>query len=112
MRPCVLLAAAVLVAAAAPLAAAPDEKDVAQKIADLGGTLTRDEKATGKPVVGVDLRGAEVSADLLRSLEAFAKLESPQLRDAEVNDDALAGLTGLKGLRSLDLDATEVTDAG
>src|SRR5262249_31023530 len=116
--------ALVLLAVLACAAAAPpsrsggeeslDEKAVEKQILELGGNLTRDQKAPGKPVVGVDLRSAEVDARLLRSLAVFPELTTLHLWYTTVDDDALAALAGLKKLSTLDLHATKVkvTDAG
>ena len=46
-----------LLLVALPVRAATDEEKAIDKVEDLGGMIQRDEKATGKPVVSVDLRG-------------------------------------------------------
>ena len=68
---------------------ADEAEDAAVKfIQDLGGRITRDEKAPNKPIVVV------------------------QLGSTKVTDAGLKHLVGLKQLRALFLADTKVTDAG
>ncbi len=62
----------------------------------LGGTVTRDEKAPGKPVVGVSFQPTII----------IVKTEG------KVTDSDLKELVGLKNLTTLDLGSTGVTGAG
>jgi hypothetical protein len=87
------LTRAVLLLALAPWTAvciwADEAEDKAVKaIQELGGRITRDKTAKGKPIVGVDL--------------GYTK----------VTDAGLKHLAGVKQLLSLDLRATQVTDKG
>src|SRR5262245_49304970 len=65
-----------------------DETLAVKLVEKLGGSVTRDDKQPGKPVIGVTV-------------------SSPKLTDAE-----LRILTDLKQLTSLSLGQTKVTDAG
>ena len=88
-RSTVLFAMAYALFAPALLRAADaQDKDIEEAIRKLGGEVTRDEKAEGKPVIGVRLDGLNAT------------------------DAGLKELKELKNLRSLNLRATRVTDAG
>jgi beta-lactamase regulating signal transducer with metallopeptidase domain/Leucine-rich repeat (LRR) protein len=115
--------------------AAADAKTVAE-IGRLGGKVTVDEKAPGRPVIGVDLTLTSVTnADLqpiarltslqhlnlsgtgvtdagLAILKALPKLHTLGLEAVQVTDAGLVHLTGLTALRELNLSGTKVTDAG
>ena len=70
-------------------ARADDAEDKAVAFVEkLSGTVTRDEKAPGKPVIAVDLRGRKLT------------------------DAGLKELTNLKNLTTLNLAGTQVTDVG
>ena len=59
------LAGCLLLLAAAPLLADEAEDKAVATVAKLGGKVTRDEKADGKPVIAVDLLNPNVTdADL------------------------------------------------
>jgi internalin A len=80
----VVLAAVLL----GPVGLRADEAAALAWVAKQGGTVTRDEKQPGRPVVGVSLRYQNVT------------------------DAGLKELAPLKSLQSLDLRFTKVTDAG
>jgi internalin A len=52
----------------APVRADDVEDKVIALVEKLGGTITRDDKQPGKPVVGADLRGTRVSGTDLQAL--------------------------------------------
>jgi hypothetical protein len=100
----------------------------------LGGTVTRDEKAPGEPVITakvrkvsdaglkelaalknlttLDLWRTSVSDAGLKELAALESLNTLHLGGTKVTDAGMTALTALKNLNSLDLSKTEVTDAG
>ncbi len=77
-----------------------------------GGTVTRDEKRLGKPVVAVDLRGTTVADAGLKELAPFTNLSSLNFLGTDVTDAGLKELAPLKSLRSLDLHRTNATEEG
>jgi internalin A len=116
---------------------ADDAEDNAVKtIQKLGGRVTRDENAEGKPIVRAELgftkmtdaglkeltglkklkelflHRTEVTDAGLKELAAFEHLETLYLGGTKVTDAGLKELSGLKQLRVLDLRLTAVTDAG
>jgi len=71
-----------------------------------------DEATPGSPIVGVDLRGTQITdADLghLKGLEQLCELSLQQTR---ISDAGLVHLTALRNLQVLSLGKTQVTDAG
>ena len=132
----------VVCAASALLVAAEDRSADEQKAIDavtkMGGKITVDEHAPGKPVVGVKLgrmpvMGAGLKASRiwlgdptrvvlgftgvtdagLKELAALKRLQELNLScAAQVTDAGLKELAALKSLQSLNLGGTEVTDAG
>ncbi len=82
-----LLSLAVCLAGCDQKQADPEEK-VVNAILKLGGTVERDEKLPGRPVVEVHLEGPKVT------------------------DSDLKNLKELKGLQELWLSYTQITDAG
>jgi hypothetical protein len=105
-------ALAVSVAPWATARADTDEDKALEKVEEIKGRVERDDKAAGKPVVGVDLRGADVTADVLKALRAFKKLRVLRLWHAPVTDEMLDEVKALSSLEVLELDATKVTDEG
>src|SRR5581483_10298638 len=87
------------------------EKAVA-RIRRLQGTVETDDKAPGKPVVGVSLVACKVADDDLGVLAAFTQLQSLNLGLSSVTDAGLARLPKLGKLQTLELTSTEITDAG
>jgi hypothetical protein len=81
-------------------------------IEKLGGTVTRDDKATGKPIVGVDLDRTQVTDAGLKMLAGLKQLQKLNLDHTRVTDTGLKELAGLKHLEVLVLSGTKVTDAG
>ncbi len=83
-----------------------------------GGKVTRDDKAPGKPVVGVSLFTGPGKVNLkvtdagLKELAALKNLTTLMLGGAKVTDAGLKELAALKSLTTLNLNGTAVTDAG
>ena len=103
-----------LVLTAVPLLADEAEDKAVEADKELGGMVTRDEKAEGKPVVAVDLRGSLVLTDAdLKELAPLKELRTLYLGGTEVTDACLKELAALKGLQELYLfGCREVTAAG
>ena len=78
----------------------------------LGGKVTRDDKAPGKPVVRVSMYSTKVSDAGLKDLAALRGLTTLDLSVTKVTDAGLKELAALKGLTTLNLRGTKVTDAG
>ncbi|MGL4553566.1 MAG: hypothetical protein ACRC33_20585 [Gemmataceae bacterium] len=94
-------------------ARADDAEDKAVAfVKKLGGYVTRDDRAPGKPVVAVNLEGTEVTDVGLKELAALKNLTTLCLWCTEVTDVGLKELAALKKLTSLGLINTKVTDAG
>jgi len=93
-----------------------DEARAVEAVKKFGGAVSRDEKAPGKPIVGVDFAGTELTDKWLKevagALAALKDLKWLDLYQTEVTDAGLKELAGLKGLQKLRLSATGVTDAG
>jgi uncharacterized protein YjbI with pentapeptide repeats len=87
-----------------------DDKAV-QFIEKLGGKVTRDDKAPGKPVVGVSLFKTQVTDAGLKELAPLKNLTSLNLVGTKATDAGLKELAPLKNLTTLDLSDTKATDA-
>jgi hypothetical protein len=109
------LAAALVLALVAgcsrPPADEAEEKAV-RAIEQLGGRITRDDKAEGPPVVRVDLSKTQVTDAELKELQELKGLQDLALVGTQVTDAGLKELKDLKGLQTLNLTGTHVTDAG
>ena len=113
MAAIVAFALAVLGLGLGSAARADDAEDKAVAFVEkLNGSLSRDEKAPGKPVVEVRLSGTKVTDAGLKELAALTKLTRLFLFKTPVTDAGLKELAPLKALTKLDLDDTKVTDAG
>ncbi len=55
---------------AAPARAEDAEVKAAEAITTLGGTITRDEKAAGKPLIGVSFKHTGITIEGLKELKA------------------------------------------
>ncbi|HEY4233123.1 MAG TPA: PDZ domain-containing protein [Lacipirellulaceae bacterium] len=89
-----------------------EEATAIDEIQKLGGKVTIDEDAPGKPVSGVDFSDTHISDDALRSVEELTELRALILTQTQVTDAGLKHIEGLTQLLSLLLDDTRVTDAG
>src|SRR5262249_54974808 len=87
------------------------EDKAVKAIEKLGGSITRDEKTKGKPIVGVDLGDTTVTDPGLKELAGLKQLQTLYL-GTKVTDAGLKHLAGLKQLHSLYLSDTRVTNAG
>jgi hypothetical protein len=96
----------------APPKAELTEQQAAEAVTKLGGRITRNEQAPGKPVIFVQFAGVPVTDDDLPPLAAFKGLQSLDLSRTAVTDAGLKHLAGLTGLTLLDLQFTAVGDAG
>src|SRR5262245_16155251 len=81
-------------------------------VVELGGTVTRDEKRAGKPIVGVSLSNTKVTDADLKELARLTELSSLGLSCTNVTDMGLKELPALPKLTRLYLSETKVTDAG
>ena len=88
------------------------EGKAVQAIGKLGGLVTRDEKAQGKPVVWVRLDFTQVTDADLKELAALKQLQRLELMGTRVTDAGLKDLAPLTQLQALYLRGTEVTGAG
>ena len=84
-----------------PLAAEDAEAKALEAVMKLDGTVSRDEKAPGKPVVEVQFTNTKVTAANLKLLANFKSLQIMRLVGTDVTDEGLKHLAGLKGLQIL-----------
>jgi internalin A len=104
----------------APVRVGDAEDKAVLAVTKLGGTITHDDEAAGKPVVAVDFTKATTTAKAqkeitdagLAELKDFTSLRSLSLGGSKVSDKGLKELTHLKSLEALYLYNTGVTDAG
>jgi hypothetical protein len=92
------------------------EEEVERAIRKLGGWVSRDDKAEGKPIVGVSFalmpqNMKVVDADL-KVLRELTNLKELCLGETQVTDEGLKKLKELKNLKELKLLGTKVTDEG
>jgi hypothetical protein len=78
----------------------------------VGGRITMDETATGKPVVAVDFRRHKILDGDLKYLESFPQLKKLDLYDTGISDAGMAYLASLKHLELLEVNSPKVTDKG
>ncbi|HVC99189.1 MAG TPA: hypothetical protein VND64_36330 [Pirellulales bacterium] len=90
----------------------PDEAEAIAAIERLGGTVKRDDRRHGGPVVEVGLGGTRVADGDLAYLARFPELETVALFDSAVGDAGLAHLKECAELRTLYLGRTKVSDEG
>jgi len=83
-----------------------------QAIEKLGGEVTRDESAPGKPVTLVNLTDKQVTDADLKVLAPLKSLKTLILDNTKVTDAGLKQVAGLRSLQVLGLSDTKVTDAG
>jgi membrane-associated protease RseP (regulator of RpoE activity) len=89
-----------------------DEAAAIDSIQQLGGKITLDEDAPGKPVYGVNFSDTHIGDDDLKTVEVLPQLKALILARTKVTDTGLRHIEGLTQLRSLLLEDTRVTDAG
>src|SRR5262249_12689304 len=105
-------AALVLALAAVSIRADEAEDKAVEAIRKVGGRITRDEKAKGEPIVGVDFDNTGIRDVALKHLAGFKQLRELYLSGTEVTDAGLKELAGFKQLQTLALGETNVTDVG
>src|SRR5262249_10914831 len=88
------------------------EDKAVKNIEKMGGIITRDEKAKGKPIVTVGITRDNVTDALLKHLAGLKTLQTLDLSFTKVTDAGLKHLAGLKELLAVGLRGTKVTDAG
>jgi internalin A len=81
-------------------------------VESLGGKVTRDERAPGKPVVSVNLSGTQITDAGLKELAPLTNLTRLFLSSPQVTDAGLKELAPLTNLTRLFLKDTRVTDTG
>jgi hypothetical protein len=77
-----------------------------------GGSVEIDIQAPGRPLVAVDLHGANGVDALLARLEGQARLRKLDLAGTDVTNAGLTPLRGLSELEELNLSTTQVGDEG
>ena len=95
-----------------PLRADDAEDKAVAFVEKIGGDVTRDEKAPGKPAITVNLSNTKVTDAGLKELAALKQLTTLNLGVTQVTDAGLKELAPLKQLTTLYLHDTDVTDAG
>src|ERR1700730_4482814 len=136
MRYSVTLPAFLILAFPALLPAEETQAEAIAAIRKLGGRVTVDETAPGKPVVAVDLedinpndieveplqgvsrfrtlllRCALITGVGMEKLKGLTKLQKLRLFGARITDDGLKNLSGMKDLQSLDLTYAHINGPG
>jgi len=95
--------------------AADSEEHAIEAVRELGGTVTRDDKAPGKPVRSVVFKcccSPYPKPVDLRVLGAFTRLKSLELTCVEIRNGNLDHIKKLTSLESLTLVATGIDDDG
>src|SRR5262249_42074159 len=78
-----------------------DEAATLKMIEKLGGSVMRDDKLPGKPVVWVDLRGTKITDAGLKELKELKNLQKVVLFRTAITDTGLKELKELKNLREV-----------
>jgi len=91
-----------------------DAEALVARLLQMGAKITRDDKTTGNPVVGVSFYGTAKADDaLLAELRHLPSLQSLNLWACDkVTDDGLIPLRELPNLSNLDLGVTRIGDKG
>ena len=91
-----------------------DEADVVRFVEQIRGTVKRDDKQPGKPVVTVSLARTDVTDTELKALlKELKQLTTLNLEHCgAVTDASVKELKELKQLTTLNLRSAKVTDAG
>ncbi len=108
---CILLAA--FLGSHAEIRAQDDaEAKAARFVEKAGGTVAREPKLKGNPVVGVNLSAKKVADADLKEIAALAQLQTLDLSFTPITDAGLKDLLRLAQLQSLNLSATKISEAG
>jgi hypothetical protein len=78
----------------------------------VGGRISVDETAPGRPVIAVDFRRNKILDADLKALAEFPHLKKLDLYDTGITDAGLAHLASLTRLELLEINSPKVTDAG
>src|SRR5688572_24031766 len=105
-----ILAGVVIVVLALPGAVRADEVAMELLVGWLGGSVVRDDKQEGSPVVVVNLEGSRVTDKHVAHLNEFKHLRTLKLGSTQVTGAGLKELKDLKQLRYLNLYRTQLTD--
>src|SRR5438445_10210486 len=105
-----MLVGAVMLLACLSGAARADEASAVKAVENLGGNVTRDDKLPGKPVIGVNLGGTQVTDAGLKELKDLKQLTTLLLNHAQVKAAGLKALKHLKKQTSPSLHHTTETD--
>src|SRR5262249_31878087 len=90
-----------------------DDKEVIETLRKFGGAqIEQDEKAPGKPVVRVSMRGNLFGDEQVAVLKGLKGIKTLDLAFTGISDKALDTVKELTTLTSLSLDRTRVGDAG
>lgn len=105
---------AIAVLVLCPLVARADdaEEKAVKFIFSVGGSVERDEKADGRPVIVVKLKGSKVTDAGLKELLAIKQLRFVDLSQTQITDAGLKKLATIETLTGLNLSNTRVTDLG
>src|SRR4051794_31691111 len=113
MKPVRPVSALLLLTLTAPCCPADEAEDKAAAfLQKLGGSVIRDEKRAGQPVVEVQLFHRAVTDADLKELAKLKHLRVLYLSGNKVTDAGLAELANLEQLQVLSLSDNKVTDAG
>src|SRR5438128_1737307 len=108
-----LAALAALLSLGVPAPGQDDPEAKAVRLVEkLGGALTRDPKAKGNPVVGVNLSTKKAGDTELKELAGFTALQTLDLLFAPVTDAGIRELLRFPQLQTLNLGGTKITEAG
>jgi hypothetical protein len=89
-----------------------DEAAAVKAVEVLGGKVMVDDKQSGKPVVGVNVRATDFTDAGLKELKEFKRLQTLDLSQTKVTDAGLKELKEFKNLQWLGIRGTHVTFRG
>src|SRR5262245_28198601 len=89
-----------------------DPPDPIARVEQLGGTVEKDNRRPGMPVVAIDFGGCAITDRDLRILRHFPELRRLSLSNTPVTDEGLKHCADLTNIRFLDLNRTKVSSKG
>src|SRR5579872_2924211 len=101
---------ALLLGASSTFADEAEDRAVAA-VKKLGGTVIRDDKAPGRPVIGINLAFTKAKDADLKIIPPIMGLRWLNLNGTKVTGAGLKELTPLKSLQEMQLASTRLTDA-